>query len=278
MAGRGVIALSLLLASILLIPAGTVLFATNTAAAMRVYDLVSETAAADENETVTYEFSVFIEKDSYMDAEVDLGRAGDIPPPRISPTVTLTMDNNSYLMLDSHIDMIPIMAVGQIGGMRAGWHNGSLSLTFSEAGTCTVSVHLRSSDSILAANIQADMTSGTAPLAVNFTANVPGIGGWDSYSYKWDFGDGTTSSEAHPCHVYNQSGSFQVTLDATDAAFLKYHGLVFIDVSQKELNVTVTVVDPGSPSSPLPLVLIGIVAIGLVSLVTIDLFLRRKSK
>ncbi|MBK6837125.1 MAG: PKD domain-containing protein [Bacteroidetes bacterium] len=35
-------------------------------------------------------------------------------------------------------------------------------------------------------------------------------------TYLWDFGDGTTSTQANPTHVYNQSGSFTVTLIATN--------------------------------------------------------------
>ncbi|MEM9259086.1 MAG: peptidylprolyl isomerase [Bacteroidota bacterium] len=35
-------------------------------------------------------------------------------------------------------------------------------------------------------------------------------------SYAWDFGDGTTSTEAEPAHRYFQSGDYTVTLTATD--------------------------------------------------------------
>lgn len=35
-------------------------------------------------------------------------------------------------------------------------------------------------------------------------------------SYLWSFGDGTTSAEAHPAHVYTASGTYNVTLTVTD--------------------------------------------------------------
>lgn len=36
-------------------------------------------------------------------------------------------------------------------------------------------------------------------------------------SYLWDFGDGNTSSEANPVHLYRESGTYDVTLTVTDA-------------------------------------------------------------
>lgn len=51
-----------------------------------------------------------------------------------------------------------------------------------------------------------DAQPGCAPLAVNFTNNS--LGGTD---FLWDFGDGSTSTEASPSHTYiNQSGVLQV--------------------------------------------------------------------
>ena len=52
------------------------------------------------------------------------------------------------------------------------------------------------------------------PLSVKFTdtsRNVP-------TSWLWNFGDGTTSTEQHPTHVYNTEGKYSVTLNATNAA------------------------------------------------------------
>ncbi len=58
----------------------------------------------------------------------------------------------------------------------------------------------------------ADVTSGTPPLTVHFTdeSRAPGITAW-----SWDFGDGQTSSEQHPAHVYMQDGTYTVRLTIT---------------------------------------------------------------
>jgi len=37
------------------------------------------------------------------------------------------------------------------------------------------------------------------------------------YSYYWDFGDGSTSNEQNPIHVYNTAGTYAITLTVTDA-------------------------------------------------------------
>lgn len=52
--------------------------------------------------------------------------------------------------------------------------------------------------------------SGTVPLTVTFANSSTGA---DSFS--WQFGDGTTSTELLPTHVYTQTGSYTVTLTAT---------------------------------------------------------------
>lgn len=52
----------------------------------------------------------------------------------------------------------------------------------------------------------------TAPLAVQF-ANTSSFAG----SWLWDFGDGTTSTDANPAHTYSIDGNYTVTLTAFSA-------------------------------------------------------------
>jgi gliding motility-associated-like protein len=47
------------------------------------------------------------------------------------------------------------------------------------------------------------------PTAVNFTNSSTGTG---SLSYQWDFGDGGSSNQLNPVHVYNTSGTYTVRL------------------------------------------------------------------
>ena len=51
-----------------------------------------------------------------------------------------------------------------------------------------------------------------APLTVNFTNTSTG-----AVSYLWDFGDGQTSTQANPSHIYTSQGSYTVTLTTTNA-------------------------------------------------------------
>jgi len=48
-------------------------------------------------------------------------------------------------------------------------------------------------------------------LSVSFTNNSQ-----NATSYHWNFGDGSTSSEANPTHTYQTGGSYSVTLSATN--------------------------------------------------------------
>jgi PKD repeat protein len=57
-------------------------------------------------------------------------------------------------------------------------------------------------------------TSGDAPLTVDFTdTSTPGTSAITSW--QWDFGDGETSTEANPSHVYNDPGTYSVSLTVT---------------------------------------------------------------
>ena len=62
------------------------------------------------------------------------------------------------------------------------------------------------------ADFTADVTAGDAPLTVRFTdlSEVPGATTW-----HWEFGDGTSSHDRNPTHVYTANGSYNVRLTVT---------------------------------------------------------------
>jgi endonuclease/exonuclease/phosphatase family metal-dependent hydrolase len=66
-------------------------------------------------------------------------------------------------------------------------------------------------------SIQVSSASGAAPLAVAFTPKVTLSSGSVS-SYKWSFGDGQSSTEQQPTHVYQSSGNYTPKLTITDSA------------------------------------------------------------
>ncbi|MEW5994254.1 MAG: PKD domain-containing protein [Candidatus Zixiibacteriota bacterium] len=61
----------------------------------------------------------------------------------------------------------------------------------------------------------ADVTSGCAPLAVNFSdlSTGSGIDGW-----SWDFGDGGTSTAQNPSYTYNSAGTYTVSLTVSSSS------------------------------------------------------------
>ncbi len=60
----------------------------------------------------------------------------------------------------------------------------------------------------------ASPTSGNTPLSVAFTDKSTG----SPTSWKWTFGDGTSSTVKSPTHKYSAKGNYTVTLTATNAA------------------------------------------------------------
>lgn len=40
----------------------------------------------------------------------------------------------------------------------------------------------------------------------------------DSLTYDWDFGDGTSSTQPNPTHVYKENRLYTITLTVTDSA------------------------------------------------------------
>lgn len=65
---------------------------------------------------------------------------------------------------------------------------------------------------------------------VNFTGSV--YGGDPGYSWHWDFGDGETSIDQNPTHIYDEIGQYKVTLTVTDN-----NGSVAIDETQAYIEI-----------------------------------------
>ena len=61
------------------------------------------------------------------------------------------------------------------------------------------------------ANFSNNVTSGYAPLYVQFTDHSGNATGW-----SWNFGDGTTSTQQNPVHVFATAGTYTVSLTASN--------------------------------------------------------------
>jgi PKD repeat protein len=53
-------------------------------------------------------------------------------------------------------------------------------------------------------------------LQLSLSAIVTDQGLYDTFTYLWDFGDGSVSSEVYPFHVYTDNGVYNVSLTVTD--------------------------------------------------------------
>ncbi|WNY23344.1 hypothetical protein MmiHf6_06510 [Methanimicrococcus hongohii] len=103
---------------------------------------------------------------------------------------------------------------------------GNVSHTYTKEGNYTVSLTISNSygnqtetktnyiyvGSGVVADFTANNTAGASPLSVKFTDNSSG----NPTKYSWDFGDGTTSSEKSPTHVYNSTGTYTVSLTVSN--------------------------------------------------------------
>ncbi|MEL7340340.1 MAG: PKD domain-containing protein, partial [Bacteroidota bacterium] len=88
----------------------------------------------------------------------------------------------------------------------------TVSLTITDVNGCvhteTKTNYINVAD--LVAGILADTTSASCPpLLVNFTA-ISSLSGVSNF--QWDFGNGTTSAQANPSHIYAIPGTFDVSL------------------------------------------------------------------
>ncbi|AKB30971.1 cell surface protein [Methanosarcina siciliae HI350] len=79
----------------------------------------------------------------------------------------------------------------------------------SKKGTITV---LQSVEQVVA-DFTSSADSGEAPLEVTFTDKSTG----SPTAWRWDLGDGNTSTEQNPVHTYTSAGNYTVTLTASNA-------------------------------------------------------------
>lgn len=82
--------------------------------------------------------------------------------------------------------------------------------TCSKTGTVTVS-----SGCTLTCSASAAPASGAPPLAVTFASSAEPTNCSGTVAYSWNFGDGATSTEQNPTHIYASAGSYGWTFTAT---------------------------------------------------------------
>lgn len=116
---------------------------------------------------------------------------------------------------------------------------------FQDTGTYNVTLITENSFSCLDTITQAVQIISVLPEASFASANDdPCIGSVaftntsaNSSSWSWDFGDGNTSSDQHPVHVYGASGTYTVTLISSNA--------VGSDTATAQVTVTIPTITAG---------------------------------
>jgi subtilisin family serine protease len=133
------------------------------------------------------------------------------------------------------------------------------------AGKCVSGGRLnlaRALEPTVAARFTASPPGGTIPLTVRFTNTSLGL----PASLSWDFGDGTSTNESDPVHVYTMPGSYQVslTLLGVDGAVSTTNRSFLAVASYQVTNAPFAWIDPASmtalnltgdavsPAQPLP--------------------------
>jgi len=94
--------------------------------------------------------------------------------------------------------------------VQDGTYQVSLTVTDEDGNTSRTSTAIAVSDSEPEANFSAAPATGSEPLSVQFgdtSSSYDGIVLW-----SWDFGDGSTSKQRNPIHIYSGKGSYQVSI------------------------------------------------------------------
>ena len=100
--------------------------------------------------------------------------------------------------------------------------------------------------------ITSNVTNGTAPLSVSFSSTV--VSEYPQIGLLWSFGDGTSSSQANPTHLYSIPGNYSVQLYSIDDQQKRtYSSVINITVDAPVGYVGPTHDDPTSdPSTDVP--------------------------
>ncbi len=115
---------------------------------------------------------------------------------------------------------------------------------------------------VIVPNFTANLTTGPAPLCVQFTESSTGPA---AVTWLWDFGDGTNAMVKNPAHCYNSSGNYSVTLKTAPAGGAPA-------TKARESYIIVTSVSP-----PFPMDLVFVIGIIIVVLVVVGLFVMKRN-
>lgn len=101
----------------------------------------------------------------------------------------------------------------------------------------------------------ASSSGGDIPLTVNFSSTGSTDPGGSVAGYLWDFGDGSTSTDANPAHTFTTPGNYVVTVTVTDNQGAKSVNTVPVAVTAPNIPpVAVATANPPEGAAPLDVV------------------------
>jgi len=110
---------------------------------------------------------------------------------------------------------------------------------------------------------------GSVGESLQFNSSIVPLTGQPPYSFEWNFGDGTTSNEQNPTHIYAKAGTYTYNLTVTDQANAKAYQSDTIEITSEGNG-------DGIASSPLLLFLAVIIIIAAIGIVVLVIIIRRR--
>lgn len=123
--------------------------------------------------------------------------------------VTLPLENGLYQSITTRAKF---SADGQTAYLHTATFDGQNGTSFLYA----IDASMSGENAAPHAAAGADRTAGRAPITIRFNSNGSFDPDGQIVSYFWEFGDGSTSTEANPAHVYNSPGRYNAHLVVTD--------------------------------------------------------------
>lgn len=171
-----------------------------------------------------------------------------IPPPGDSLTLyisdveslVVSLQNASVICDDGSVILQPEI-LGGLPGFSFEWPSLSStdeSVIVSPDSTTVYTVNVKdicgdsssASTTVFVSSTTADFSS---ELLTNASQGFTNLSDSNAVNWNWDFGDGQTSNEENPIHVYNEGGTFPVTLIVTDAQGCKDTVTYTVEVFEK---------------------------------------------
>lgn len=141
----------------------------------------------------------------------------------------------------------------------AGTFTARLTVTDNDGATAsaTVQINVLSPNLPPTVTVTASPTSGQAPLNVSFLASGSDSDGTIA-GYTWDFGDGGSSSQSNPSHVYSSAGTYiaRVVVRDDDGATATASIQITVSAPNQPPSVNLTA-SPTSGHAPLSVVFVG---------------------